>query len=82
MYIVIYRVALARNLRWDLVVFKSSCRVPLHTVPFIAESQEEKLRISVFIVFGLTRPGIKSVLAARPSVTDPATARVKVMKIR
>ena len=32
----------------------------LHTVPFIAERQAGKLWISVFIVFGLTRPKIKS----------------------
>ena len=31
----------------------------LHTLPLIAERQAEKLRIPIFIVFGLTRPGIE-----------------------
>ena len=31
----------------------------LHTVPAIAERQARKLRIPIFIVFGLTRPGIE-----------------------
>ena len=32
----------------------------LHTVPFIAKRQAGKLWISIFLVFGVTRPGINS----------------------
>ena len=45
----------------------------LHTVPFIAECQAGKLRIPIFIVFGLTRPGIEPVSTA--SVADALSTR-------
>ena len=38
-------------------VYQTPCR--LHTVPLISERQAKKLEIPVFIVFGLTRPGIE-----------------------
>ena len=52
----------------------------LHTVPLIAERQTGKLRIPIFIVFGLTRPGIepKSTVSVadaqstRPLIGNPA----------
>ena len=34
-------------------------RSRLHTVPLIGEHQAMKLRIPIFIAFGLTRPGIE-----------------------
>ena len=45
----------------------------LHTVPLIAERQAGKLRIPIFIVFGLTRPGIEPVSTA--SVADARSTR-------
>ena len=55
--------------KWrDLTVFESSCHLPtcllqrrgrLHTVPSIAEGPAGKLWMPLFIVFGLTRLGIK-----------------------
>ena len=45
----------------------------LHTVPLIAERQAGKLRIPIFIVFGLTRPGIEHVSTA--SVADALSTR-------
>ena len=45
----------------------------LHTVPLIAERQAGKLRIPIFIVFGLTRPGIEPESTA--SVADALFTR-------
>ena len=45
----------------------------LHTVPLIAERQAGKLWIPIFIVFGLTRPGIEPVSTA--SVADALSTR-------
>ena len=45
----------------------------LHTVPLIAERQAGKLWIPIFIVFGLTRPGIEPESAA--SVADALSTR-------
>ena len=48
-------------------------RRKLHTVPLIAERQAGKLWIPVFIVFGLTRPGIEPEFTA--SVADALSTR-------
>ena len=48
-------------------------RWKLHTVPLIAERQAGKLWIPMFIVFGLTRPGIEPVSTA--SVADALSTR-------
>ena len=45
----------------------------LYTVPLIAERQAGKLRIPIFIVFGLTRPEIESVSTV--SVADALSTR-------
>ena len=45
----------------------------LHTVPFNAERQAGKLWIPIFIVFGLTRPGIEPESTA--SVADALSTR-------
>ena len=45
----------------------------LHTVPLIAERQAEKLWIPIFIVFGLTWPGIEPESTA--SVADALSSR-------
>ena len=45
----------------------------LHTVPLIAERQAGKLWIPIFIVFGLTRPGIERESFA--SVADALSTR-------
>ena len=45
----------------------------LHTVPLIAESQAGKLWIPIFIVFGLTRPGIEP--ESTVSVADALSTR-------
>ena len=45
----------------------------LHTVPLIAERQTGKLQIPIFIVFGLTRPGIEPKPTA--SVADALSTR-------
>ena len=45
----------------------------LHTVPLIAERQAGKLRIPIFIVFGLTRPGIEPLSTA--SIADALSTR-------
>ena len=45
----------------------------LHSVPLIAERQARKLWIPIFIVFGLTRPGIELVSTA--SVADVLSTR-------
>ena len=45
----------------------------LHTFPLIAERQAGKLRIPIFIVFGMTRPGIEPKSTA--SVADALTTR-------
>ena len=45
----------------------------LHAVPFNAERQAGKLGIPIFIVFGLTRPGIKPESSA--SVADALSTR-------
>ena len=45
----------------------------LHTVPLIAERQAGKLRIPIFLVFGLTRPGIEPESTA--SVADALSTR-------
>ena len=47
---------------------QSITRRRLHTVPLIAERQAGKLWIPIFIVFGLTRPGIE--LKSTASVAD------------
>ena len=50
----------------------------LHTVPLIAERQAGKLRIAVFIVFGLTRPGFEpksTALVADTLSTRPLIGR-------
>ena len=47
----------------------------LHTVPFNAERQAGKLWIPIFIVFGLTRPGIEPESTA--SVADALSTRQK-----
>ena len=48
-------------------------RWKLHTVPLIAERQVGKLWIPIFIVFGLTRPGIEPESTA--SVADALSTR-------
>ena len=48
-------------------------RQRLHTVPLIAERQAGKLWIPIFIVFGLTRPGIE--LESTASVADTLSTR-------
>ena len=48
-------------------------RQRLHTVPFNAERQAGKLCIPIFIVFGLTRPGIES--ESTVSVADALSTR-------
>ena len=59
--------------------FQSTCpsvyhtRQRLHTVPFIAERQARKLWIPIFIVFGLTLPGIEPESTA--SVADALSTR-------
>ena len=45
----------------------------LHTLPLIAERQAGKLRIPIFIVFGLTRPGIEPESTA--AVADALSTR-------
>ena len=54
---------------------RTSSRTPplLHTVPLIAERQAGKLWIPIFIVFGLTRPGIEPESTA--SVEDALSTR-------
>ena len=54
------QVALARRQRRDLSIFKSSWHLPT-CLPntLIAQRQAGKLRIPIFIVFGLTRPEIE-----------------------
>ena len=64
-----------------LLVFESCCHLPpvyytrqmLHIVPLIAERQAGKLGISIFIVFGLTRPGIEPQSTA--SIADALSTR-------
>ena len=46
----------------------------LHTVPLIAERQAGKLRIPIFMVFGLTRPGTEPESTA--SVADALSTRL------
>ena len=48
-------------------------RRSLHTNPLIAECQAGKLRISIFMVFGLTRLGIES--KSTVSVADALSTR-------
>ena len=48
-------------------------RRKLHTVPLIAERQEWKLWIPIFVVFGLTRPGTETKSTA--SVADALSTR-------
>ena len=45
----------------------------LHTVPLIAECQAGKMWIPIFIIFGLTRPGIKP--ESTVSVADALSTR-------
>ena len=52
----------------------------LHTVPLIAERQAGKLCIPIFIVFGLTRPGIEPVSTA--SVADALSTRPLISSIQ
>ena len=48
-------------------------RSRLHTVCLIAEREAEKLLIPLFVVFGLTRPGIES--GSTVSVADALSTR-------
>ena len=50
----------------------------LHTIPLFAERQSGKLWISIFIVFGLTRPGIEPESTA--SVADALSTRPPIGK--
>ena len=51
----------------------------LHTVPLIVERQEGKLCIPIFIVFGLTRPGIEPESTA--SVADALSTRPLILRL-
>ena len=55
-------------------------RQRLHAVPLIAESQAGELQISIFIVFGLTRPGIEPESTA--SVADALSTQPLIGKLR
>ena len=46
----------------------------LHTVPLLVERQAGKLRIPIFIVFGLARPGIEPV--STTSVADALSPKI------
>ena len=49
-----------------------------HTLPLIGAYQAAKLRVPVFIVFGLTRPGIEPEFTI--SVADALSARPLISK--